>query len=92
MNECVSAPGPCKIVEQGGVLTVVDRGCVVGAFALFNHAECAFALARMAVHPAHEGKGIGRERAEKTVDDARDRGAVRSILLTNTILAPAVEL
>lgn len=84
---------PGSIVDEGGViLSAVEGGCVVGACALFRDGERSFELARMAVDPAHRGKGIGRDLAAAAITYATESGAIRLTLLTNTILAPAVEL
>ena len=84
---------PGRIVDEGGViLTAVEGGRVVGACALFRDGDHSFELARMAVDPAHRGKGIGRDLASAAIVYAAESGAIRLTLLTNTILTPAVEL
>ena len=87
------AQNPAIVVDEGGaILTAVEEGRVVGACALFHHGERSFELARMAVDPACQGKGIGRQLAEEAIERAKDLGAIRLKLLTNPLLAPAVEL
>ena len=87
------AENPAIVVDEGGVIfTAVESRRVVGACALFQHGEHSFELARMAVDPDYQRMGIGRQLAEEAIGKAKELGAIRLTLLTNTILAPAVEL
>ncbi len=87
------AARPGRIVDEGGAIwTAVLRDDVVGACALFKQDERTFELARMAVAPGHQGKGIGRDLATTAINWAAEAGASRITLLTNTVLVPAVAL
>ncbi|MBY0400395.1 GNAT family N-acetyltransferase [Myxococcota bacterium] len=87
------ARNPGRILDEGGAIWTATEGArVVGACALFRQDEWSFELARMAVDPAHQGRGIGRTLAEAAIRWAGANGAIRITLLTNTVLAPAVAL
>jgi len=87
------AANPGRILDEGGAIwTAAESDQVVGACALFKQDERTFELARMAVAPDHQNRGIGRELASTAIRWADDNGATRIALLTNTVLAPAVAL
>ena len=55
--ELASDPG--AIIRNGGAIsTAVEDGIVVGACALVRHDSGKYELARMAVDPEHQGRGI----------------------------------
>jgi len=84
---------PEAVIEKGGyIFTVLDDETVVGTCALFRAGEHEFELARMAVDPGHQRRGIGKALAEHALERAREEGATRVFLLTNTILRPALSL
>ena len=84
---------PGRIIREGGHIfsTIVDD-IVVGVAALFRDGPDQFELARMAVDPAYRGRGIGRALALAALQNARDEGATRVSLGSNTKLAPAIAL
>ena len=87
------ARNPGTITDAGGtIFTAVLEGRVVGACALFCHGDDAYELARMAVDPPYQGWGIGRKLAATAIDRAQECGASKIMLLTNTVLSPAVTL
>src|SRR5687768_6402550 len=69
-----------------------EDGEVVGACALIRMDDGVFELAKMAVAPVAQGKGIGTMLGQAAVDRARDLGASRVELLTNSALAPALRV
>ena len=84
---------PELITEAGGhVFTAFDGETVVGGCALFKSGVDEFELARMAVDPGSQRRGIGKRLADCALERARAEGAVRVFLLTNTALKPAVRL
>lgn len=87
------AADPYKIVRDGGhIIALREQGHVVGVCALFRESSTQFELARMAVLPSQRGRGFGHVLIRAAIAKARDRGATRIHLLSNTILAPAVAL
>ena len=51
-----------------------------------------FELAKMAVSPKFQGKGIGSVLGNAVIDKARDLGAKKIYLESNTVLGPAINL
>lgn len=87
------AEDPYKIVRDGGhIFSLVERGKVVGVCALFNETPVRYQLARMAVDPEERGKGYGDVLVKAAINKAREAGAQTLYLLSNTVLAPAIEL
>ncbi|MEU6413891.1 GNAT family N-acetyltransferase [Microbispora sp. NPDC046933] len=84
-----------RIVGPGGdVLMAREQGsgAVVGCVALLAYPGAVFELAKMAVTPAAQGRGIGRQLIAAAIDRARALGAARLFLGTNSKLAPAIHL
>jgi|GEM_PF-354647 len=91
--DAMLARDPGVIVRSGGhIFAAVIDGQVVGAAALFRHADGELELARMAVTPEHRRKGIGRALALAVIDKARAVGAPKITLLSNTKLSAAIAL
>lgn len=70
---------------------------VVGCVAMINTSEPGpdntnFELAKMAVSPAVQGKGIGRQLCGAAIDYARQLGVKTIWLESNRILAPALAM
>lgn len=87
------AADPESILRQGGhTFSAIIGERVVGVAALFRHNEHTLELARMAVHANSRGRGIGRALAERALEHAVQSGAQRVLVLSNTVLAPAVSL
>jgi putative acetyltransferase len=87
------AENPYKVVTNGGhILSLVEDGRVVGVCALFGQDDDSFELARMAVDPEERGKGYGDILIRAALERAREKGAKRVFLVSNTILAPAIAL
>jgi GNAT superfamily N-acetyltransferase len=83
------------IVAPGGQIFFALAGPafdVVGTCAVIRHDEDTFELAKMAVTPAFQGVGVGRRLGEAAIAFARERGARRMTLLTNSRLHPAMRL
>ena len=84
---------PARIIADGGfVLTLVDEGEVVGCCALLRNGERSFELAKMAVDPAVQGRGLGDRLMLAAVAQARSAGADRLDLLTSSKLTVALAL
>ncbi|MGX1673275.1 GNAT family N-acetyltransferase [Streptomyces sp. NPDC055400] len=84
-----------RIVAPGGdVLVAREPGseAVVGCIALLAYPDDVFELAKMAVAPATQGRGIGRRLVAAAIDRARALGGTRLFLGTNTKLTPALHL
>lgn len=87
------ASAPERIIEEGGfVFSLVEDTEVVGVCALFKKSDGIFELARMAVDPACQGKGHGGALIETALAKLDAIGARKVLLLSNTVLAPAIAL
>lgn len=82
------------IIDGGGsVLIALHNGEAVGTCALIKMSDGkSFELAKMAVAPSVQGKGLGLILGKATIARARALGAHRLFLESNTILKPAISL
>jgi len=83
------------ILDKGGhIFIALYKGEVVGTCALqvIEHKGHDFELAKMAVSPTVQGKGIGYLLGQKVADHARSLGAKKLYLESNTKLKPAIKL
>ncbi len=82
-----------KILDPGGaILMALYEGEVVGTVALVPMGSGSYELAKMAVDQNARGKGIGWELGRAVLERAREVGATRVYLESNTILEPAINL
>jgi GNAT superfamily N-acetyltransferase len=82
------------IIDGGGcILFALHNGEPVGTCALIRMKDgTGFELAKMAVSPAMQGKGLGMLLGNAAVDKARSLGAKRLYLESNTLLKAAITL
>lgn len=81
------------ILDPGGeIFFVVDDAGVQGTCAVVPHGADAFELAKMAVSEGSRGRGYGDLLMEAAIGFARAAGARRLMLVSNTLLAPAIRL
>jgi putative acetyltransferase len=82
-----------KVIAPGGqILLALEDGAAIGCVALLNLKDGSFEVAKMAVTEAHKGRGIGRDLMAACIERARQAGATRLYLETNSTLAPALGL
>jgi putative acetyltransferase len=82
-----------KILDAGGqVFFVLERGEVRGTCAVLRHNPDDYEIAKMAVAAAARGRGFGDLLMDAAVAFARDAGARRVIIVSNTVLEPAIKL
>jgi putative acetyltransferase len=75
-----------KILAGGGqIFFVLEDGEV-------RHGAAECEIAKMAVAPAARGRGFGDLLMEAAIDFARTTGARRVIIVSNTVLEPAIQL
>lgn len=87
------AAHPAQIMENGGyVFCLLSEQTVVGACALFNEGDGVYELARMAVSPAHQGKGYSNQLIEHCFAKLRALHARKVYLVSNTKLHAAISL
>jgi N-acetylglutamate synthase-like GNAT family acetyltransferase len=81
------------ILDKGGyILFALYNGEPVGTCALIKMDQHTFELAKMAVSPQAKGKGIGELLGKAIINKAKQAGATRIYLESNTILKPALSL
>jgi putative acetyltransferase len=82
-----------KILETGGqVFFVLEQGQVVGTCAVLRHNAEDYEIAKMAVAPAARGRGLGDLLMDVAVAFAKEAGARRVVIVSNTLLEPAIRL
>ncbi len=82
-----------EIVDKGGEVFMAHLdGKAVGCVALVYTGPERFSLAKMAVSPAAQGKGIGRALLRHAIGQAREMGALTLRLGSNTRLQSAIHL
>jgi DNA-binding MarR family transcriptional regulator/GNAT superfamily N-acetyltransferase len=81
------------ILNKGGhILFALYKGKPVGTCALIKIDDCSFELAKMAVSPEAKNKGVGFLLGKAAVEKAKQAGAGKLYLESNTILKPAINL
>jgi putative acetyltransferase len=82
-----------KILEPGGeIFFVVDEGQIQGTCAVIRHSAEDCEIAKMAVAPEARGRGFGDLLMDRAMAFAAERGARRVIIVSNTVLEPAIRL
>ncbi|QDT17095.1 GNAT family N-acetyltransferase [Alienimonas californiensis] len=93
LDEALFADPVGRILEPGGAIWfALEEGRAVGTVAAIRGGPLVFEMAKMAVAPAAQGRGVGRALAEAVIAHATAAGADRVRLLTDTKLAAAVRL
>lgn len=87
----VNHPEEC-IAGGGEIFYVVVEERAVGTCAMYKTGERQFELAKMAVDPDFQGLGYGDLLMEAAEEWARDKGADEILILSNTVLEPAIRL
>lgn len=91
-REILSDPGD-KIIDAGGeVFFVVDRGEILGTCAMLRHSADEYEIAKMAVAAEARRRGFGDLLMDACIAFAREREARRVVIVSNTVLEPAIRL
>ena len=81
------------ILDKGGrIFVALYEGEPAGVCALIKMNEGTYELAKMAVSPKARGKSIGYLLGLHAIEQARQSGAKKVYLESNTILKPAISL
>ncbi|MBX3017583.1 MAG: GNAT family N-acetyltransferase [Bdellovibrionaceae bacterium] len=81
------------ILQRGGeILFILDGAEAIGTCAMIPHGESEYELAKMAVSPKAQGRGAGDLLMRAAIGWARERGAREVVLISNTLLTPAIAL
>jgi GNAT superfamily N-acetyltransferase len=82
-----------SILKDGGeIFFILMNKAVVGTCAMIPHGPGCYELAKMAVDPTARGKKFGDLLMITALDWAKSRQATKVILLSNTVLKPAISL
>lgn len=81
------------IIQKGGeIFFIIAHDKVVGTCAMVPHGPNCYELAKMAVDPNERGHGYGDVLMNEAIRWAEEKSAEKVMLLSNTILVPAIEL
>src|SRR5690606_24194109 len=81
------------VIEKGGeIFFAICDGKVAGTVAMLKFPDDAFELAKMAVSPEFQGRGIANILMAKCIEFAEHKGARTIFLESNTKLANAIAL
>ncbi|MBQ0030953.1 MAG: GNAT family N-acetyltransferase [Bacteroidales bacterium] len=81
------------IVDKGGQLFfVIDQGEVLGCCALLKHSSDEFELAKLAVSPKAQGRGLASKLMEQSLAYAKHEKAKKLVIESNTRLTSAMKL
>lgn len=82
-----------NIIEQGGriLMAITDNG-VIGTCAIIIETSNTAELAKLAVSPDAQGKGVGRMLAKESIKEARKMGLKKIFLVSNKKLNRAIQL
>jgi ribosomal protein S18 acetylase RimI-like enzyme len=82
-----------EIIANGGHIFVAEESeNVLGVCSLLPAGAGVFQLAKMAVDPEAQGRGIGRKLGNAAIGRAREKGAGSVVLFSNTVMVPAINL
>ena len=90
--EVLGDPERTILTPGGQIFFARLDGEIVGTAAALPHGAGQFELAKMAVTPACQGRGIGALLGQAVIAFARSAGAERLFLLTNSRLTGAIRL
>lgn len=80
------------ILNPGGeIFFLLEDGIPVGTCAMAPH-DGVFELAKMAILPSKRGLGYGDLLMQAAIDWAKEKNLPKIILLSNTVLEPAISL
>jgi putative acetyltransferase len=81
------------IIDRGGYIFLAKEGNdIVGSAALIKEHEGEYELAKMAVSPFYQGKGISKLLMEKCLGKAKEIRAKKIMLYSNSKLQTAINL
>jgi N-acetylglutamate synthase-like GNAT family acetyltransferase len=87
-----SDPEGTILAPGGAIFMALDAGEPVGTAAAIRHDDTAFELAKMAVTPRAQGRGVGGLLVEAVLRFAATQGARRVVLVSDTKLPAAIRL
>lgn len=91
-QEVLQYPEKNILAKGGAILMATSNGEVAGTVALKRVDSEMFEFTKMAVDEKYRGQKIGRALGQAAIKKAKELGAKRIILYSNTVLVPAIEL
>ena len=88
----LAAPREAIIEAGGDIFFAVDDGTVIGTCAVLPSGPTDVELAKLAVAPEAQRRGIGRRLTQVAIDYARNAGAQKMVLVSNSKLVSAIRL
>ena len=85
-------PDGTVIARGGYIFLAVDGDKVIGSAGLWKESGLEYELIKMAVDPQYRGRGISKLLLEECIGKAREMGAVKIILFSNSQLTTALRL
>ena len=85
-------PKTYVLAGGGEIFFAIEKGEVIGTCAAIRHTQEEIELAKLAVKPVAQGRGLGRRLSEKVLAFARAAGVKKVTLVSSTKLAAAVRL
>lgn len=81
------------IINPGGTIIFAKLGEeIVGTVALYKTAEDTFEMIKMGVSPSAQGRGVGMILGKAILEKAKEMGASKVVLYSNTKLKPALRI
>jgi putative acetyltransferase len=91
-REVFSDPEATILANGGEIFFVLEGNQVLGTCAVLRHGAEECEIAKMAVAPQARGRGYGVLLMETAIRFAGDAGASRIVIVSNTVLEPAIRL
>ena len=90
--EVLQNPDRTILAKGGTILMATVDGQIAGTVALKFVGDGVFEFTKMAVDEKYRGKKVGRALGEAAILKAKNLGAKKITLYSNTVLVPAIEL
>ncbi len=90
--EILDDPEGTVIARGGYIFLAMDEDKVVGTAGLWKESGLEYELIKMAVDPQYRGRGISKLLLEECIGKAREMGAVKITLFSNSQLTTALKL
>lgn len=91
-REILDEPEKHILAGGGAILFAASDNRIIGTVALVAQPDATFEMVKMAVADSARGRGVGKLLGRAIIERARDLGARRVILYSNTVLEPAINL
>jgi GNAT superfamily N-acetyltransferase len=89
--EQLNHPESC-IGDGGQIFFIIDQDEAIATCAVYKMTNEQYELAKMAVRPDYQGRGLANLLMEKSEQWVREQGGNEMLILSNTLLSPAITL